>query len=137
MTKRNDWTPGELASIRAGWLALEHFCDTTNHSDRFQLAAALKQERKDLGDSADILFARARICEFWLDGYETPNQPMSAKAYFMRDGLLKALCLGVRHAVERSCYNSERLADVAAACQLAIDAKESSEARRRAAIKGV
>ncbi len=127
---KNEWTRKECEAIRDGWNALKWFCDSTNHSDHFALATAIKEERKALRDAADMFFARARILESWLEGYLSPDAPLSARAYWMRDGVLRAMLLGVRHAVECK-HRIDELAQVQQRVRAAIAAKEAGEYRRK------
>lgn len=126
------YTKAEAAAINAAWRAIMDLCECTNWSDGAQWKEAEKAERREVADGVApaSAAARAMICKAWAEGFDNPGQP-ARNLYFIRAGYLRALMLGVRHAIERAGtdYCGPMVANARALCTAAIAANDAHTRR--------
>ena len=126
-------TKAEAAAINEAARAIAYLSQTTNWSDPGAWADAIKAERKQ---GLTLIEAKGKCVEQWHEGATNPEAPAS-ELYYLRDGLLRARLLGVRHAIERaeSSYTGPLFADAVAQCPAAVEALGTHFARDLGAYK--
>ena len=126
-------TKAEAAAINDAASAIAYLSQTTNWSDAGAWTDAIKAERKQ---GLSLIEAKGKCVEQWFAGVTSPAVP-ACEIYHMRDGLLRARLLGVRHAIERagSDYTGPLVRKAEALCPAAVQALQAHFARDIAAIK--
>jgi len=110
----------QTKAINDAWSAIAYLSQTTNWTDNGAWKDALRLERKQ---GLTTIEAKGNCVKAWLKGATAPDKPAS-DLYFIREGYLKALLLGVRHKVERaeSDYTGPLFQDALAAARLGAQA---------------
>jgi len=129
-----EFSKAETTAINAAWRAINHLCSCTNWSDAGTWREAEKLERKqapsDEPRAVTSTWARAMICEQWLEGLENPDRP-ARSFYWIRPGALAAFLLGAGHAMERAGtdYNGPMVEEARELCRAAAAANDAHTAR--------
>jgi hypothetical protein len=125
------YTRPEAAAIHAAWQAISHLCECTNWSDAGEWKEAERLERAQFrADDQPTLAARAMACSAWARGLDSPDA-RAREFYMVRPGYLRAMLLGVRHAVERAGddYTGPMVAEARTLCCAAVVASNSHTRR--------
>ena len=118
----------QAKAINDAYSAIRYLSQTTNWTDNSAWQEALRLERKQ---GLATIHAKGNCVKAWVRGATQPDKPAS-DLYFIREGYLKALLLGVRHKVERadSEYSGSIFNDALAAAREGMAAYETACVKR-------